>query len=29
MIAIPTPIPVIESGARFWAQKPGFACDRE
>ena len=29
MIAIPTPIPVIERGARFWAQKPGFACDRE
>ena len=29
MIAIPTPIPVIERGARFCAQKPGFACDRE
>ena len=28
MIAIPTPTPVIESGARFSAQKPGFARDR-
>jgi hypothetical protein len=29
MSAIPTPIPVIESGARFSAQKPGFARDAE
>ena len=27
MIATPTPIPVIESGARFCFQKSGFARD--
>ena len=27
--AIPSPIPVIESGVRLSAQKPGFACDAE